>query len=145
MAAIMMQPVPSGAANCAGGPMLTVKDSQDGFAGKTGTIWTINGDCSYEVAQFRGAEINAPHRRGQLTPEQQAELAKVLAAAGLNSLPSQIGDIPPVNAHQLSIEYQGRTIVLSLGMGNEAPDAKSGPAQRVIEVSNAVRAVTGDQ
>src|SRR5437868_3790332 len=69
------------AADCPAKPMLTVKDSQDGFAGKTGTSWTIKSDCSFEVSRFRGEQVSPPHLKGQLTPEQQSRLAAVLSAA----------------------------------------------------------------
>jgi hypothetical protein len=145
LAVALLMPTLAIAASCSGGAMLTVRDSQSGFAGKTGTVWTIKPDCSYEVARFHGGETSAPHRHGQLTPQQQTELSGLLASASLDSLPAQIGEPAPVNAHQLSIDYQGRTIVLSLGMGNETPDRESGPAQRVINLGNAVKALIGGE
>jgi hypothetical protein len=135
------------AANCPAKQMLTLKDSQDGFAGKTGTIWTIRPDCSYEVARFRGDEISPPHLKGQLTPEQQSRLATALSAAAVETLPAQIGEPAPVNAHQIFIDYGGKTTVLNLGMGGDitAQEKSSGPAQRVAEISKMVKDVTGDR
>lgn len=135
------------AANCPARQMLTIRDSQDGFAGKTGTVWTIRPDCSYEVARFRGDEVSPPHLKGQLTPEQQTQLATALSAAAVETLPAHIGDPPPVNAHQISIDYGGKTTVLNLGMGGDvaAQEKSSDAARRVAEISRAVRDVTGDR
>jgi hypothetical protein len=134
------------AADCPAKPMLTVKDSQDGFAGTTGTIWTIKPDCSFEVARFRGEQVSAPHLKGQLTPEQQSQLAAVLTTAAVETLPARVGEPAPVNARQISIDYDGKTAVLNLGMGDAAPQGPShGPAQRLIEISKTVKGVTGNE
>ena len=78
----------SQAADCPARPPLgTPGDLQDGFAGTTGLIWTIKPDCSYEVARFRGNEVSPPYVRGQLTPEQQSQLAAALSTAAVDTLP----------------------------------------------------------
>jgi hypothetical protein len=134
------------AADCPAKPMLTVKDTQDGFAGKTGTIWAIKPDCSYEVSRFRGAEVSPPHLKGQLTPEQQSQLAGALASAAVETLPAHIGEPAPVNSRQISIDYGGKTAVLNLGMGDPALQGPPhDPAPRVVEISKAVKSVTGDE
>jgi hypothetical protein len=142
--ACMAPPHRAQAADCPAKPMLTVKDSQDGFAGKTGTIWTIKSDCSFEVARFRGDEVSAPHLKGQLTPEQQSHIAAVLSTAAVQTLPAHVGEPAPVNAHQITIDYGGKTAVVNLGMGDPALQGPSrDSAQRVIEISKAVKGVTG--
>jgi hypothetical protein len=146
-ATLSMAPPPQAqAADCPAKPMLTIKDSQDGFAGKTGTIWTIKPDCSYEVARFRGDEVSPPHLKGQLTPEQQSQLAGVLAAAVVGTLPARIGEPAPVNSHDITLDYGGKTTVLNLGMGTPVPQGPpQDPANRVVEISNVVKSLTGDQ
>ena len=142
----MAQPHQAQAADCPAKPMLTVKDSQDGFAGTTGTIWTIKPDCSYEVARFRGSEISPPHLRGQLTPEQQSKLASALSSATVETLPARIGEPAPVNSRQISIDYGGKTAVLHLGMGDVALQGPSqDPAHRVVEITKTVKGVTGNE
>jgi hypothetical protein len=134
------------ATDCPAKPMLTVKDSQDGFAGTTGTVWTIKPDCSYEVARFRGTELSPPHLKGQLTPEQQSQLAAVLSTAAVETLPARIGEPAPVNSRKISIDYGGKTAVLNLGMGDPALQGPSqDPAHRVVEISKTVKGVTGDE
>ncbi|WP_156952203.1 hypothetical protein [Bradyrhizobium sp. WSM1743] len=133
------------AADCPAKPMLTIKDSQDGFAGKTGTIWTIKPDCSFEVARFHGENVSAPHAKGQLTPEQQSRLAAVLSTEDVATLPAHTGQPAPVNSRQISIEYGGKTAVLDLGTSDPAalgnlPES----GRRVMEISKAVKGVTGE-
>ncbi len=141
----MALPHQAQAADCPVKPMLTVKDTQDGFAGTTGTIWTIKPDCSYDVARLRGGEVSPPHLKGQLTPEQQSQLAAALSAAAVETLPARIGEPAPVNSRQISIEYGGKTAVLNLGMGDPAlPGASNDTARRVVEIGRVVKAVTGE-
>jgi hypothetical protein len=133
------------AAECPVKPMLTIKDSQDGFAGKTGTIWTVKPDCSFEIARFRGDDVSAPHAKGQLTPEQQSQLAAVLSTEAIATLPSHSGEASPVNNRQITIDYGGKTAVLDLGMGDPAGQGNlPDPARRVVAISRAVKGVTGE-
>src|SRR5262244_1046123 len=71
---------------------LTVKDTQDGFAGTTGTVWMIEPDCTFRVSRLFGPHVAEPHLKGALTPEQQARLSAVLAKTAVSELPAQIGD-----------------------------------------------------
>ena len=133
------------AANCPVKPMLIVKDTQDGFAGTTGTIWTIKPDCSYDVARVRAGEVSPPHLKGQLTPEQQSKLAAALSAAAVETLPARIGEPAPVNAREITIEYGGKTAVLNLGMGGtNVQGASSDIAGHVVELGRIVKAITGE-
>jgi hypothetical protein len=145
LAAACMAPYQVPAADCPLKPMLIVKDTQDGFAGTTGTIWTIKPDCSYDVARVRAGEVSPPHLKGQLTPEQQSQIAAALSAAAVETLPARIGDPAPVNARQITVEYGGKTAVLNLGMGGAAVQGASSDAdRRVIELGRIVKAVTGE-
>ena len=53
----------------------------------------------------------------------------------------------PVNAHQISIDYDGKTAVLNLGTGDTAAlqGPSHDPAQRLIEISKTVKGVTGNE
>ena len=132
-------------ADCPAKPMLTIIESQDGFAGKTGTIWTIKPDCSYEVSRFQGSKVSPPHLEGQLTAEQQAQLASALATAAVETLPARIGERAPIDSRYISINYGGKTAVLNLGMGGAALQGPQDPAHRVVEIIKAVKSVTGDE
>jgi hypothetical protein len=128
---------------------LTVKDTQDGFAGTTGTVWTIELDCTFRISRLFGQHVAEPHRWGSLTPEQQARLSAILAKAAVAELPAQMGETTRVNARRLTAEYDGKVSVLSLSPGDRDIDAirTSGPrdpARRLLEVVDAVEEILGN-
>src|SRR4029077_1656760 len=69
----------AGAADCQMKTALTLRDSQDGFAGQTGTVWRIKPDCSFTVTRFIGTGATQQLRKGLLAPEQQSRLASLIA------------------------------------------------------------------
>src|SRR5690348_3372092 len=62
---------------------LTVKDMQDGFAGTTGTVWTIKPDCTFRVSRLLNQKVTEPYREGRLTPEQRARLSEILTKGAM--------------------------------------------------------------
>jgi len=127
---------------------LTVKDTQDGFAGTTGTVWTIEPDCTFRVSRLIGPHVAEPHLKGTLTPEQQARLSAVLAQTAASELPTRMGDAPQVNARRITLHYGGKDAVLSLGAGDRDLDAiRAGdprdPARRLLEVADTVQDMLG--
>jgi hypothetical protein len=128
---------------------LTVKDTQDGFAGTTGTVWTISPDCTFRVSRLFGQHVAEPHLRGSLTPEQQARLSAILAKAAAAELPAQMGEAPSVNVRRITLEYGGTISVLSMGPGDRDMDAlRAGgpldPARRLLEVADVVQDMLGN-
>jgi hypothetical protein len=124
--------------------ILTVKDTQDGFAGTTGTVWTIDPDCTFRVSRLFGQHVAEPHLQGSLTPEQQDRLSAILAKVEAAELPAQMGETPSVNARRITLEYGGKVSVLSMGPGDRDMDAlRAGdpldPARRLLEVADAVK------
>jgi hypothetical protein len=129
--------------------ILTVKDTQDGFAGTTGTVWTIGPDCTFRVSRLFGQHVAEPHLRGNLTPEQQAQLSAILAKAKAAELPAQMGETPSVNARRIILEYGAKISVLSMRPGDRDTDAlRAGgpldPARRLLEVADAVKDMLGN-
>jgi hypothetical protein len=127
---------------------LTVKDTQDGFAGTTGTSWTIEPDCTFRVSRLFGQHVAEPHLQGSLTPEQQARLSDILAKTAVAELPAQMGETPLVNARRITLEYGGKVSVLSMGPGDRDMDARRAggpldPARRLREVADAVKDMLG--
>ena len=127
---------------------LSVKDTQDGFAGTTGTIWTIEPDCTFRVSRLFGQHVAEPHLQGSLTPEHQARLSAILANTAVAELPAQMGETPAVNARRIAVEYGGKVAVLSMGPGERDRDAlRAGgprdPARRLLEVAEAVKDMLG--
>lgn len=96
---------------------LTLKDTQDGFAGETGTVWTVSPDCSFTISQQIGSKLVNPHARGLLTAEQQARLREALTQAAVADLPAQLGGGPKVNARRITLSYEGKVSVLTLPPG----------------------------
>jgi len=128
---------------------LTLKESQGGFVGTTGTVWAIGRDCGFTVSRFVNANISNPHRQGQLTAEQQSTLSRQLTEKAAASLPgTTVGEPPQINPHQISIEYAGRTSVLNLPAGANALDSVKGldqanPARRIVDILETVKQLTG--
>ena len=139
---------PAISADCNGNAMLTLRESQGGFVGKTGTVWTINSDCSFTVSRFVNDQTSEPQKRGQLTPAQASSLSKLLSDTSAAQIPPQIGDPAPVNPHQITLTHDSKTSVLNLASGatdvtilNTAGAAS--PERRMIEILHAVKKLTG--
>ena len=127
---------------------LTVKDTQDGFAGTTGTVWTIEPDCTFRVSRIFNQNVAEPHLKGRLTLEQQARLSEVLAKDAPADLPAQIGKDSSVNARRITLEYGGKASVLSMGIGDRDMGAiRTGdaldPGQRLLDVAVVVKDMLG--
>jgi hypothetical protein len=126
---------------------LTLKDTQSGFAGETGTVWTIAPDCSFTIARQIGLKTLDPHMQGRLTPEQQAQLKELLDRMAVATLPERLGGEPHVNARRISLSYGGNQSVLSLPPGggdlNALHTALGDPAGRMLELANKLRGMTG--
>jgi hypothetical protein len=127
---------------------LTVKDTQDGFVGPTGTVWTIEPDCTFRVSRIFNQNVAEPHLKGRLTPEQQARLSEVLAKDAPAELPAQIGEASSVNARRITLEYGGKVSILTMAAGDRDMGAiRTGdplhPARRLLEVAEAVKDMLG--
>jgi hypothetical protein len=92
---------------------LTVKDTQDGFAGTTGTVWTIGLDCTFRVSRVFGPQVAEPHRTGRLTPEHEARLSAPWPRPRRRSCRRSWRDDPGERA-PATLEYGGTISVLSL-------------------------------
>ena len=124
---------------------LVLRDLQSGIVGQTGTMWTIEPDCSFTVARQIALQTGAPHRRGQLTPEQTAKLNELLARIDPASFPAQIGE-PQVNGREISLAYGGASSTLNLppagsGGGGAARDRH---AARLLDLAETLEQLVGD-
>jgi hypothetical protein len=147
--AVLAIPQQAMSADCAGTMVpLILKQSRGGFAGTTGTVWTIAPDCGFTVSRFVNAAVREPHRRGQLTPEQESILSRLLVEKGAASLPATIGEPAQVNPYQIILEYGGRVSVLNLPPGVNALESVKGldqasPERRAVEILETVQRLTG--
>jgi hypothetical protein len=126
---------------------LTIKDLQGGFAGETGTVWTIAPDCSFTVARQIGLRVLEPHKQGQLTAEQQARLKEMLDRVTVASLPVQLGSEPQVNARRITLSYGGKETVLNLApcggdQGARRGAAADNPAAVLLDLVDTVKGMT---
>jgi hypothetical protein len=126
---------------------LTIKDTQSGFAGETGTVWTIAPDCSYTVARQIGLKILDPHKQGRLSQEQQAQLKKLLDRVAAAALPKELGTGTQVNARRITLSYGGKDSTLALAPG--ATDvstlraaAGNAAAGALLDLADQVRGMT---
>ena len=70
---------------------LVLKDTQSGFAGETGSVWTIAPDCSFTIARQIGPKVLEPHKHGRLTSQQQAQLSDMMQRMTAAALPEHLG------------------------------------------------------
>ncbi len=128
---------------------LTLKDTQGGVVGETGTIWTIAPDCSFSIARQLGYKALEPHKRGHLTPDQQANLGNLLSKLEKSELPARLGAAPQVNARRITVSYGQKEAVLVLApgggdLGTLRASSDDGRARDVLDLAAAVKAMLGN-
>jgi hypothetical protein len=143
-ASVPVAPIISGmvmAQQCRLSAPLTLKDTQGGVVGPTGTVWTIAEDCSYAVARQIGFKTLAPKKRGRLTPEQAARLEELLDRVRRADLPQRFGAPPQANPRQISLAYGATESVLTLPpSGGKVADTRAKP---VLDMAAAVKDMLG--
>jgi hypothetical protein len=127
---------------------LTVADTQSGFAGETGTVWTISPDCSFTVARQIGLKVLDPHKQGQLTAEQQQRLKELLGRMAAAPLTKEAGGAPQVNARHITLSYGSQQSILTLppgggDLGTLRAGAGDDPAGRMLELADSLKGMTG--
>lgn len=115
---------------------LTLKVGQSGFAGVTGTLWTIEPSGRWTAAKFLdtgdGApRLSEPHARGTLNREQLSALARTLSEEEFRDLPDRIGKGPPVNPYVVTITFGSATSTTALAPGTNL--AKAAAPRNVSE------------
>jgi hypothetical protein len=95
---------------------LVLREVQEGIAGKTATVWTIEPSGEWRVARARsekdGSERLTPVSSGKVSPEQIAALAKVLADVNLAGLPEKTGRAGKINPHEVILKFGQKTATL---------------------------------
>ena len=117
---------------------LVLRDSQSGFAGESGQIWTIEPDGSWTHQSFLNAEVREADRKGKFSGSHLAALASHLRKHDLLSLPQQMGKDPGVNPHLFTITF-GETSCRLIGQGGAGlpkvdPESADAPEQRVAAI-----------
>jgi hypothetical protein len=75
--------------------MLALRESQGGFVGKTGTVWTINSDCSFTVSRFVNDQTSEPQKARSVNPRAGSQKVTPVRR-GYASTPSSL--ITPLGA-----------------------------------------------
>jgi hypothetical protein len=108
---------------------LKVVQLQSGFAGSTGTEYTIEPDGTWTTASVFNKKIT-PKDKGKLTAKELEGLAGLLAKNELAKLPAKSGKQPGANPHTITIEF-GKTRATLVGQmqpkmdPNDAASAES--------------------
>jgi hypothetical protein len=92
---------------------LKVVQLQGGFAGFTGTEYTIEPDGTWTTASVFNKKIT-PKDKGKLTAKELETLAGLLAKNELAKLPAKSGKQPGANPHTITIEF-GKTKAALVG------------------------------
>src|SRR4029077_11042053 len=125
-----------------------LKETQSGFAGETGNVWTIAPDCSFTVARQIGLNVLEPHKQAQLTAQQKARLKGLVDRMAATALPEQLGGGPQVNARRITLAYGGKQSVLSLpagggDLGTLRAAAGDDATRLMLDVADRLKAMAG--
>ena len=107
---------------------LVFRDGQDGFAGVSGEIWTIEPGGRLSIARFLNDKTDPPYWEQTLAPAELKNLAKVLASRNLLDLPDTFGRDVKVNAHVLTLIFGKKQSTLVLQGGETVTDKTTPPA-----------------
>ncbi len=100
---------------------LTLKDGQGGFAGFTGSIWTVRPDGSWDRKRFINRTMRKADQQGKLTAEELHSLAAVLAHAQVDKLPPKMGKFRGANPHVVTLSWGKHQCVWTLPPGSPVP------------------------
>jgi hypothetical protein len=132
---------------------LVFRDAQQGFAGVSGEIWTIEGGGHFSIARFLNERTDAPYWERDLTPSELESVAKVLAASNFLALPDSFGRESKINSRLLTLAFGKKKSVLALPAGEGVTEETSPPADdsqsiawhNFVSVVRAIRALGKDR
>lgn len=101
---------------------LELQDAQEGFAGLSGEILTVQPDGTWRIARFLNDRVEEPHRRGRLSAKELKALAGVLAEQDFSELPSVVGQAPEVNPHRITVRFGETSSTLVMEPGQDVPE-----------------------
>jgi len=100
------------------------RDGQTGFAGVSGTVWTVDAQGNVSVARFLNEKSDEPHQVGRLRAQDAAEIARASQLQRFADLPETLGERSEVNPRVLTLRYCQKTVTLLLPAGDPVdPDA----------------------
>ena len=85
---------------------LELQDAQEGFAGISGEILTIEPDGTWRIVRFLNDRVEEPHRMGRLHPKGTQGVGRgILAEEDFSELPSVVGELPEADAHRVTVRF----------------------------------------
>lgn len=125
---------------------LELKDAQEGFVGVTGTVWIIEPDGGWLVADFINEKIYEPKQQGCLSSDQVVALVALLESVRFVELPPFLGRDLKVNRHMITISFgqEKSTLVLNTGEPISAPPPGNPQAakwDRFLRIVKTIRAL----
>jgi len=106
---------------------LVFRDTQQGFVGVSGEVWTIEVGGHFSIARFLNEKTGPPHWERDLTPIELKCVANVLAASHFLELPDSFGRESKVNAHLLTITFGKKKSELVLQGGEAVTEGTAPP------------------
>jgi hypothetical protein len=129
-------------------PSLTEKvelqELQTGFAGTTGTVWTVEPGGRYTIAGKVNEQLT-PRQEGTLDAAQLSKIAEALAAADANTLPAEMGEPPPVNPQViiLRVGEKASTFTTTGGLDPDRVASDDDPRSRLLKIAATIKEVVG--
>ena len=138
------------AAAMGAGPLLSLTEKvelqelQTGFAGTTGTVWTVEPDGRYTIAGKVNEQLT-PRQEGTLDAAQLSKIAEALAAADADALPAEMGEPPPVNPQVIILRVGEKSSTFTT-IGGVDPDrvaSDDDPRSRLLKIAASIKEVVG--
>jgi hypothetical protein len=119
-----------------------LQELQSGFAGVTGTVWTIETDGRFVISRKINEQVT-PRAEGTLDAAQLSKIAEALAAADAATLPATIGDPPPVNPRTVILQIGDKPSTLFTAGAVEAGPSGGDAESRLLNIAAAIKDVVG--
>ncbi len=122
---------------------LVLRLSQTGFAGVTGTEYTLMPNGDYEIRTFVNDQFGDTVQTGQLQPETLFPISQEFTAADMKALPSRTIGYEGVNPSTVEITYEGNTAAAIMppgyAFGEACPDKSNQALCRFLELAGTVQ------
>lgn len=105
---------------------LEFTDSQTGFAGRSGSVLTLEPEGSWKYQTFLNDEKRPAERSGKLETEEIRQLVAVMVSVRFGGLKEKMGTSPQVNPHELSLKWGATVRTLTLRGGEVPPTIREG-------------------
>jgi hypothetical protein len=121
-----------------------LQELQTGFAGTTGTVWTVEPDGRYTIAGKINEQLT-PRQEGMLDAAQLSKIAETLAAADAGNLPIEMGEPPPVNPQTIILRVGEKSSTFNTigGIDPDRVDGDDDPRSRLLKIAASIKEVVG--